>query len=389
MSQPPEQRHHEELTRILATGASAYVVLDPRHPGVNVPPHLKQNDRITLEYGNNLAVPIPDLNVSEWGIAATLSFSRTMVATFVPWAAVRGVTPSPNRVPESVPELRCVLCRRGRSEVHKLVEGEAGCVCSDCAVQALAVLAGAEAVERNDFWVRSLVDSTLAELDRHTLQAQTTPLLWAALAFAGPDAEALSAVAIRARDLGQPGFVVEAVGRIPREARKFRDHNNLFIALRNLERVAEAKAVIDALDFDALAEPDRAVCSINRAVSRLDCGGEALGGVEADLAVAAQLLDRLVRQPEYEEASRRLLHGIELLRLEHDLARGRVADAAARARTIDPGDNAHWLMVVGDALRASNDASGARASYECALEHAHPEGRTARQLRERLGLPTS
>lgn len=40
---------------------------------------------VTLIYGLNLVVPIPDLVVNEFGIAATLSFSREPHPTFMPW----------------------------------------------------------------------------------------------------------------------------------------------------------------------------------------------------------------------------------------------------------------------------------------------------------------
>ena len=66
-----------------------------KHPDVFVPEWIWQSaighpdvEYTVLEYGLDLAKPIPDLDVSDEGIRATLSFSNEPHATFVPWAAV-------------------------------------------------------------------------------------------------------------------------------------------------------------------------------------------------------------------------------------------------------------------------------------------------------------
>ena len=70
------------------------------HPAVKV--HFRDHKKLVIpegvrpeadqctvfEYGLNLPVPIKDLELSESGISATLSFSRTPHRTFVPWEAV-------------------------------------------------------------------------------------------------------------------------------------------------------------------------------------------------------------------------------------------------------------------------------------------------------------
>jgi len=45
-----------------------------------------------LQYGRNMPIPITDLEVTEAGISATLSFSRVSHRTYVPWHAVYAVT---------------------------------------------------------------------------------------------------------------------------------------------------------------------------------------------------------------------------------------------------------------------------------------------------------
>lgn len=64
------------------------VYVDARRPGVSVPPHLKDEARLVLQYGLNMPVPVDDLEVTEAGIKATLSFSRQPHSTLIPWTAV-------------------------------------------------------------------------------------------------------------------------------------------------------------------------------------------------------------------------------------------------------------------------------------------------------------
>jgi len=67
---------------------SASLHLDSRRPGVEVPAHLRGQAHLVLQYGYNLPIPIPDLEVDDSGVRATLSFSREPHRTVVPWAAV-------------------------------------------------------------------------------------------------------------------------------------------------------------------------------------------------------------------------------------------------------------------------------------------------------------
>src|ERR1041384_3892865 len=62
--------------------------LDARRAGVAVPVHLKGEGHLVLQYGHNLPIPIPDLQVDENGVTATLSFARSPHRTVVPWSAV-------------------------------------------------------------------------------------------------------------------------------------------------------------------------------------------------------------------------------------------------------------------------------------------------------------
>lgn len=48
-------------------------------------------DVATLVYGYDMPIQITDMEVTEEGIRATLSFARTPTPTFVPWEAVREI----------------------------------------------------------------------------------------------------------------------------------------------------------------------------------------------------------------------------------------------------------------------------------------------------------
>lgn len=83
-----------------------------QHPDLKLPPGLFKEEglfsTITLDYGLNMPIPIPDLKVDESGISATLSFGREPFATFVPWEAVVGFASesSGNPPPTSTPPVK-------------------------------------------------------------------------------------------------------------------------------------------------------------------------------------------------------------------------------------------------------------------------------------------
>src|SRR5688572_13439701 len=85
----PEERpsKRDAFLAFLAEGWVS-IHLDARRPGVRVPEVLGENRHLVLQYGRNMPISIPDLEVSEEGVSATLSFSRTAHKTHVPWSAV-------------------------------------------------------------------------------------------------------------------------------------------------------------------------------------------------------------------------------------------------------------------------------------------------------------
>jgi stringent starvation protein B len=88
MMKPDERPSKRDAFLAFFEKGSVFVYLDARRGGVKVPPEFAGNRQLLLQYGDNMPIPIPDLQVDDEGITATLSFSRMPHRTFVPWAAV-------------------------------------------------------------------------------------------------------------------------------------------------------------------------------------------------------------------------------------------------------------------------------------------------------------
>jgi len=93
--------------------------LDARRPGVVVPTQLHGEPHLVLQYGHDLPIPIPDLEVDDYGVRATLSFSRAAHRTVVPWSAVYVVVCDDGRgvlYSEDVPPDVTVIAARATSD---------------------------------------------------------------------------------------------------------------------------------------------------------------------------------------------------------------------------------------------------------------------------------
>ena len=88
MSDEEELPEKREVARMLMVKGSMFVHLDPRVQGVIVPDWLRRQPQLVLQVGLDLPVPIPDLEVDEDGVFATLSFNRSAFSCRVPWDAV-------------------------------------------------------------------------------------------------------------------------------------------------------------------------------------------------------------------------------------------------------------------------------------------------------------
>jgi hypothetical protein len=121
----------EQLLKLLDRG-SVFVHLDPRREHVVVPDWLSHKPQLVLQLGRNFAIPIPDLEIDDFGVTCTLSFNRTPFHCTLPWSAVYAlvaengeVTVWPSELPmELVPEASPVrrqppTTRQGRGKSQR------------------------------------------------------------------------------------------------------------------------------------------------------------------------------------------------------------------------------------------------------------------------------
>jgi stringent starvation protein B len=69
----------------------AFLQLDGRAEGVDLPEWLREPS-VILQIGYDMPVAIPDLELSENGVTATLSFRRIPHKCIVPWHAIFAIT---------------------------------------------------------------------------------------------------------------------------------------------------------------------------------------------------------------------------------------------------------------------------------------------------------
>lgn len=86
----------EALKLFLDLGLSPIILIDITYLGVDAPldwleaqGKIEQGRYIALQVGYNLAIPIPDLTLTDEGWSATLSFDSTFYRCVVPWEATR------------------------------------------------------------------------------------------------------------------------------------------------------------------------------------------------------------------------------------------------------------------------------------------------------------
>ncbi len=96
----------KDVALALLERSTIRVFLDPRKPGVVVPPWFKTQPQLLLDVGLNTAVPIPDLHLDDEAMSCTLSFNRAPFYCIIPWSAVFAVVGDGDRAvvwPEDVP----------------------------------------------------------------------------------------------------------------------------------------------------------------------------------------------------------------------------------------------------------------------------------------------
>ena len=84
---PPLPRK-QAIALDLLERTSVFVHLDPRRPGVMVPPGFLKQPQLVLQIGLNMAIAIPDLDIGDEGITCTLSFNKRPHFCSLPWSAI-------------------------------------------------------------------------------------------------------------------------------------------------------------------------------------------------------------------------------------------------------------------------------------------------------------
>lgn len=84
---PPTPSKKDVALALLEKG-SIFVHLDPRRDKVVVPKAFWVQSELVLQFGTQMRVPVPDLDLDDDGISGTLSFARRPFWCRVPWAAV-------------------------------------------------------------------------------------------------------------------------------------------------------------------------------------------------------------------------------------------------------------------------------------------------------------
>jgi stringent starvation protein B len=118
MAAPERPSKQDAFLALLREGWTS-LHLDARRAGVIVPTHLRGEAHLVLQYGHDLPIPIPDLEVDAYGVRATLSFSRTPQLTVVPWSAVYVVACDDGRgvlYQEDVPEDVSIIAAKTPSD---------------------------------------------------------------------------------------------------------------------------------------------------------------------------------------------------------------------------------------------------------------------------------
>ena len=95
------------------------LVVDPRCPGVTLPAEvIEQGQPVGLHIGFRVAIPIPDLQLTEVGITCTLSFNRTPFHCVLPWTSVVQVSAADEHLLWLAPPSEDQPEPRGRCKLH-------------------------------------------------------------------------------------------------------------------------------------------------------------------------------------------------------------------------------------------------------------------------------
>jgi len=92
-----KNKHKCEVFNLIYAAEDVCIHFDPRREGVIVPAHLRNQSMVSLQFGDCLPIPIRDLNVTDEGITATLSFNRSPFWCSIPWDVIYAITDVPGK----------------------------------------------------------------------------------------------------------------------------------------------------------------------------------------------------------------------------------------------------------------------------------------------------
>jgi tetratricopeptide (TPR) repeat protein len=295
------------------------------------------------------------------------------------------------RTPPSPPQehLVCVLCDRNHRQVLQLVAGRSGAVCSDCVRQSLEVLEG-RSVDPLEA-AREAVSRSLEALPQEARFATSGPVVRAALVLAHGDLVATRRVAHHAQRIGNPEAALEALQQIPETQRTNGERIGLSAAYVSIGDYEHALAALDKIRGH---DPnDLVLVIINRAaallgIARSQGGAPDEAQIERDLNRAKELLATSFPPDDPRHAA--YLPPLETNLAEIAIRSGRASEALSLLRRMEKtngGLSATTRWFLGDALAALGDIKKAREEWERALASAHPDSRTAAELRNILAAP--
>src|SRR3954453_20887703 len=87
MAAPERPSKQDAFLALLREGWTS-LHLDARRPGVIVPAHLRGEAHLVLQYGHDLPISIPDLEIDDYGLRAPRSSAGAPQLTVVRWSAV-------------------------------------------------------------------------------------------------------------------------------------------------------------------------------------------------------------------------------------------------------------------------------------------------------------
>jgi hypothetical protein len=130
-----DSRNAEKLAvmkALLLRGRSAFMHFDPAVLGTQtiVPARLRLQPQVVFQIGLDMPVPIPDLNIDDWGFRGTLSFAGKPFTCAVPWQAVFALVGEDQKGRVWAEDMPAPIAAEVKAETvrrtFKKIEGEGG-----------------------------------------------------------------------------------------------------------------------------------------------------------------------------------------------------------------------------------------------------------------------